>query len=105
MPRAGDRESAAGGGTPELRRLYEDFGAEHLVPLWTQRDQVAPNASRVLDRPGVLDRVIEVGVLPRRLTFRSAVTGRELAALDVGEPFRRRYGAPVRVTGRPFPTA
>jgi gentisate 1,2-dioxygenase len=42
MPRAGDRESAAGGGTPELRRLYEDFGAEHLVPLWTQREDLMP---------------------------------------------------------------
>jgi gentisate 1,2-dioxygenase len=42
MPRAGERESAAGGDTPELRRLYEDFGAEHLVPLWTQREDLMP---------------------------------------------------------------
>jgi salicylate hydroxylase len=62
--------------------------------------QMAPNASRVLDWLGVLDRVVEVGVLPRRLTFRSAVTGRELAALDVGEPFRQRYGAPYVVLHR-----
>ena len=62
--------------------------------------QMAPNASRVLDRLGVLDQVIEVGVLPRRLTFRSALTGAELASLDVGEPFRRRYGAPYVVLHR-----
>ena len=62
--------------------------------------QMAPNASRVLSRLGVLDEVIEVGVLPRRLTFRSALTGAELASIDVGEPFRRRYGAPYVVLHR-----
>ncbi|HEY4464121.1 MAG TPA: FAD-dependent monooxygenase [Streptosporangiaceae bacterium] len=62
--------------------------------------QMAPNASRVLARLGVLDRVIDVGVLPRRLTFRSALTGAELASIDVGEPFRRRYGAPYVVLHR-----
>jgi 3-hydroxybenzoate 6-monooxygenase len=62
--------------------------------------QMAPNASRVLARLGVLDRVIEVGVPPRRLVFRSAVTGRDLAAIDVGERFRRRYGGPYVVLHR-----
>jgi 2-polyprenyl-6-methoxyphenol hydroxylase-like FAD-dependent oxidoreductase len=62
--------------------------------------QMAPNASRVLDRLGILQRVIEAGVLPRRLALRSALTGRELAALDVGGRFRRRYGAPYVVLHR-----
>lgn len=28
--------------TPELRKLYEDFEAEHLKPLWTQIDDLMP---------------------------------------------------------------
>ncbi len=62
--------------------------------------QMAPNASRVLDRLGVLDRVIEAGVPPRRLVFRNAVSGRDLSAIDVGPGFRRRYGAPYVVLHR-----
>lgn len=62
--------------------------------------QIAPNASRVLDGLGVLERVIEAGVLPRRLVFRNAVTGQELTSLDVGDRFRRRYGAPYVVLHR-----
>ena len=42
--------------------------------------QLAPNATRVLARLGVLDRVLDVGVRPRRLLLRSAVTAAELTA-------------------------
>ena len=28
--------------TPELQQLYADFEAEHLAPLWTQRDDLMP---------------------------------------------------------------
>lgn len=28
--------------TPELRKLYADFEAAHLMPLWTQRDDLMP---------------------------------------------------------------
>src|SRR5690606_40354304 len=28
--------------TPELKQLYADFEAEHLAPLWTQRDDLMP---------------------------------------------------------------
>ena len=28
--------------TPELRKLYADFEAEHLKPLWTQIDDLMP---------------------------------------------------------------
>ena len=37
---------------------------------------------------------------PRRLLLRSALTARELTALDLGEPFRARYGAPYVVMHR-----
>jgi salicylate hydroxylase len=62
--------------------------------------QLAPNATRVLRGLGVLDRVVEAGVLPRRLLLRSALTGDELTRLDVSDPFRRRYGAPYVVVHR-----
>ena len=62
--------------------------------------QLAPNATRVLAGLGVLGRVLEAGVQPRRLLLRSALTARELTALDLGEPFRARYGAPYVVMHR-----
>jgi len=62
--------------------------------------QLAPNATRVLAGLGVLARVLEAGVRPRRLLLRSAMTARELTALDLGEPFRARYGAPYVVMHR-----
>ncbi len=62
--------------------------------------QLAPNATRVLAGLGVLGRVIEAGVRPRRLLLRSALTADELTALDLGEPFRARYGAPYVVMHR-----
>jgi len=62
--------------------------------------QLAPNATRVLAGLGVLGRVLEAGVQPRRLLLRSALTARELTALDLGEPFQARYGAPYVVMHR-----
>jgi salicylate hydroxylase len=62
--------------------------------------QLAPNATRVLAGLGVLGRVLEAGVRPRRLLLRSALTADELTALDLGEPFRARYGAPYVVMHR-----
>ncbi|MFI9557565.1 FAD-dependent monooxygenase [Nonomuraea endophytica] len=62
--------------------------------------QLAPNATRVLDRLGVLDRVVEAGVLPERLVFNDALTGERLTHLDLGERFRERYGGPYVVLHR-----
>jgi 2-polyprenyl-6-methoxyphenol hydroxylase-like FAD-dependent oxidoreductase len=62
--------------------------------------QLAPNATRILSRLGVLDRVLDAGVRPRRLLLRSAVTAEELTALDLGEPFTARYQAPYVVMHR-----
>ena len=62
--------------------------------------QLAPNATRILSRLGVLDRVLDAGVRPRRLLLRSAVTAEELTALDLGEPFAARYQAPYVVMHR-----
>ena len=62
--------------------------------------QLAPNATRILSRLGVLDGVLDAGVRPRRLLLRSAVTADELTALDLGEPFAARYQAPYVVMHR-----
>lgn len=62
--------------------------------------QLGPNATRALAAWGLLDRVVAAGVLPRRLVFRDALTGEELTHLDLGEEFRRRYGAPYVVAHR-----
>ncbi|MFI6299988.1 FAD-dependent monooxygenase [Nonomuraea sp. NPDC050790] len=62
--------------------------------------QLAPNATRILDRLGVLERVVAAGVLPERLVFNDALTGDRLTHLDLGERFRRRYGGPYVVLHR-----
>lgn len=61
--------------------------------------QLAPNATRILRSWGVLDAVVERGVLPRRLVMRDALDGAELTHLELDD-VRRRYGAPYVVIHR-----
>jgi 3-hydroxybenzoate 6-monooxygenase len=61
--------------------------------------QLAPNATRILRRLGVLEAVLAVAVLPRRLVLADAVGGRELTSLDLSG-FPARYGAPYLVLHR-----
>ncbi|MGE5290804.1 MAG: FAD-dependent monooxygenase [Micromonosporaceae bacterium] len=61
--------------------------------------QLAPNATRILGRFGLLDQVIAAGVLPRRLVLADALGGHELTHLDLSD-FRQRYGAPYVVLHR-----
>ena len=63
--------------------------------------QLAPNATRLLKRWGLLEKVVEIGVKPRHLVFRDALTGEELARQDVGAEFQATYGAPYVVVHRP----
>jgi 3-hydroxybenzoate 6-monooxygenase len=62
--------------------------------------QLAPNATRLLAQFGILDRVIDAGVVPQRIVFNDALTGRKLTHLDVGPVFRHRYGTPYVVMHR-----
>lgn len=62
--------------------------------------QLAPNATRVLRDLGVLDEVRAVAALPRRMMLRGALTGAKLTALDLGERFTDRYGAPYLIVAR-----
>jgi 2-polyprenyl-6-methoxyphenol hydroxylase-like FAD-dependent oxidoreductase len=61
--------------------------------------QLAPNATRLLRRYGLLDDLLETAVKPRRLLARNALTGQQLTALDL-EQVGRRYGAPYIVMHR-----
>ncbi|MFP5346697.1 MAG: FAD-dependent oxidoreductase, partial [Actinomycetes bacterium] len=62
--------------------------------------QMAPNATRILRSWGLLDQVVERGVLPRRLVFRDALDGSDLTHLDLGKGFQERYDAPYVVIHR-----
>jgi 3-hydroxybenzoate 6-monooxygenase len=61
--------------------------------------QMAPNATRLLRSWDLLDEVVDLGVLPRRLVMRDALDGDELTHLDLAET-ARRYGAPYVVIHR-----
>lgn len=62
--------------------------------------QMAPNATRVLKRWGLLEKALEIGVQPKHLVFRDAVTGEELTRQTLGGEFEERYGAPYVVIHR-----
>jgi salicylate hydroxylase len=62
--------------------------------------QLAPNASRMLDRLGVLQEIHKDAVFPRRLVWMDAVAGKEITALDLGEKFQATYGYPYVVMHR-----
>lgn len=62
--------------------------------------RLAPNATAVLARLGLLDQVIRLGARPRRAVLRDLGSGAELARLDLGAPLTARYGTPYVVAGR-----
>lgn len=62
--------------------------------------QMAPNATRILERWGLLEELLDVGVRPRNLVFRDALSGEELARQDLQGDFVQRYGAPYIVVHR-----
>jgi 3-hydroxybenzoate 6-monooxygenase len=61
--------------------------------------QLAPNATRILGRLGVLEMILPLAVLPRRLVLADAIDSRELTSLDLTD-FPARYGAPYLVMHR-----
>ncbi|MFJ9889442.1 FAD-dependent oxidoreductase [Streptomyces sp. NPDC091287] len=62
--------------------------------------QLAPNALRVLERLGVLPELAKHAVRPRNVVFLHADTGQHLTTIDLGEPFRQRYGHAYTVLHR-----
>jgi 2-polyprenyl-6-methoxyphenol hydroxylase-like FAD-dependent oxidoreductase len=61
--------------------------------------QLAPNATRILRRLGVLEKIEPLAVLPRRLVLADAISSKELTSLDLTD-FPDRYGAPYLVLHR-----
>jgi 2-polyprenyl-6-methoxyphenol hydroxylase-like FAD-dependent oxidoreductase len=62
--------------------------------------RLAPNATGVLARLGLLDQVLALGLRPRRALLRDLASGAALAELDLGAPLTARYGTPYVVIGR-----
>lgn len=62
--------------------------------------QLGPNATRLLDSWGLLERVRVNAVAPKALVIRDVATDAVLGRQDLGGRFLRRYGAPYLVTHR-----
>jgi salicylate hydroxylase len=62
--------------------------------------QLAPNATAVLDRLGVMQAIAHHAVFPSRLVWMDALAGVPITAIDLGDAFRRRYGHPYLVMHR-----
>src|SRR5271163_4381123 len=62
--------------------------------------QLAPNATRILDRLGIFSEIRANATFPRRLVLMDAVSGREITAVDLGEKFLAHYGYPYIVMHR-----
>jgi 3-hydroxybenzoate 6-monooxygenase len=54
--------------------------------------QLAPNASRALDALGVLSAIESFAVFPQQMVWMDAMSGERVTSLDLGAPFRERYG-------------
>ena len=58
--------------------------------------QLAANATNVLQRLGVMDKINEIAVFPKRLVLMDAISGEELSA-QPWDVYKERYGAPYIV--------
>jgi salicylate hydroxylase len=62
--------------------------------------QLGPNATRILFGWGLREELENIAAFPERLRVRSALDGRALGMLELGDPFARRYGAPYATVHR-----
>jgi 3-hydroxybenzoate 6-monooxygenase len=62
--------------------------------------QLAPNATRMLHRLGILDEVLKHAVRPKSLVMRDAMSGDHITSLDVGRAFLDHFGYPYIVMHR-----
>jgi salicylate hydroxylase len=56
--------------------------------------QLAPNATRMLDRLGILGTVRQHATFPERLVMMDAVSAEPITSLDLGPKFLRHFGFP-----------
>lgn len=62
--------------------------------------QLSPNATRILRRLGVLDRLLPNAVRPQAVVLKDAGSLRELARVPLGQAAEQRWGAPYLVAHR-----
>ena len=62
--------------------------------------QLSPNATRILERMGVLARLLPLAVQPEAVILRDAGTLYELARVPLGRAAQARWGAPYLVVHR-----
>ncbi|WP_091949062.1 FAD-dependent monooxygenase [Phyllobacterium sp. YR620] len=62
--------------------------------------QLSPNATRLLDRLGVLERLKYASVEPQAICLQDGRSGANLLHLPIGETARQRWGAPYIVCHR-----
>ncbi len=62
--------------------------------------QIAPNGFRCFDVLGIGEAARAVAVQIEKLRLMDAVDGREITQVDLGEPFRKRFGGPYAVVHR-----
>jgi salicylate hydroxylase len=62
--------------------------------------QLGPNAFHAFDTLGVGDTAREMAVYIDRLRLMDAVRGEEITHIDLGDPFRKRFGNPYAVIHR-----
>jgi len=62
--------------------------------------QIGPNVTRILHDWGLERALAQLAAFPARLQVRSAVCGRELGVLPLGDVMRQRYGAPYATVHR-----
>ncbi len=62
--------------------------------------QLAPNATRVLDRLGLLDEIRHHAMFPKRLVMGDALSGELITAVDLGRTFLDHFGYPYLVMHR-----
>lgn len=57
--------------------------------------QITPNATRLLDRAGVLEPLVELGIRTSAIESRSWKTGALIGRAELGDRTHRRFGAPT----------
>src|SRR3984893_9530877 len=62
--------------------------------------QLAPNATRMLDRLGIWNEIRNYAIFPKRLILMDAVSGQHITSLDLGKKFQDHFGYPYIVMHR-----
>src|SRR3981081_1414503 len=62
--------------------------------------QLAPNATRMLDRLGIWNEIRKHAIFPKRLILMDAVAGQHITSLDLGKKFLEHFGYPYIVMHR-----